>query len=185
MVAWELQGRFGFLPGVPLPLKSKIEETNGYLETPRTLGEHLKKRSRELGLLQQEAAEIMGVSADTALNWEKDKVRPAAAQFRLLAAILGYDPNTCAPYPRRTGWRPNSGAFGVSHAQVAKHLGWTRGVLGATSTWRLSPYRAGSVGSIPHAEVAILAGVHSLRRHSSEPPIHERSSLLSEVGTKC
>lgn len=59
---------------------------------PATLGEHLKKRRRELGLLQRDAAEMMGVSTDTVANWEKDKAKPVAAQFRPVLAFLGYDP---------------------------------------------------------------------------------------------
>ena len=69
-----------------------------YSENPQTLGEHLKKRRRELGLLQREAAERMGIWAETYANWEKGKSEPVAAQFRPVVLFLGYDP-TPAPTP--------------------------------------------------------------------------------------
>lgn len=36
---------------------------------------------------------MMGVSTETVLNWEKDKTRPVASQFRPLVEFLGYDPS--------------------------------------------------------------------------------------------
>ena len=80
------------------PLKAL--RAKDYSENPQTLGEHLKKRRRELGLLQREAAEMMGLSTDTVVNWEKDKTKPVAAQFRPAVAFLGYDP-TPEPNSRR------------------------------------------------------------------------------------
>ena len=57
-----------FCRGTRLTLNAP--RTKGYPEKPQTLGEHLKKRRRELGLLQREAAERMGISTDTYANWE-------------------------------------------------------------------------------------------------------------------
>jgi len=34
---------------------------------------------------------MLGVSNDTVVNWEKDKTKPVAAQFRLVVAFLGHD----------------------------------------------------------------------------------------------
>jgi DNA-binding XRE family transcriptional regulator len=65
------------------PLRSK-----DYSETPQNLGEHLKKRRKELGLLQREAAEQMGIQRDTYLNWEKGKTRPVTAHFRTVVEFL-------------------------------------------------------------------------------------------------
>jgi transcriptional regulator with XRE-family HTH domain len=56
------------------------------------LGGHLKKRRRELGLLQREASERMGIQRDTYVNWEKGRTEPVASQFRPIVAFLGYDP---------------------------------------------------------------------------------------------
>jgi DNA-binding XRE family transcriptional regulator len=71
------------------PLTLEALRAKDYSENPQTLGGHLKKRRRQLGLLQREAAEILGVSTDTVVNWEKDKTKPVAAQFRPVVALLG------------------------------------------------------------------------------------------------
>ncbi len=79
-----------FCQGVPVTLKSL--RLKYYSGIPQTLGEHLKKRRKELGLLQREVAMQMGISRKTCTNWEKDKTAPSAADFRLVVAFLGYDP---------------------------------------------------------------------------------------------
>lgn len=84
------QRRVPCLRGVPLTLKAL--RMKDYSEEPQTLGEHLKKRRKKLGLLQREAADRMQVSTDTVVNWEKDRTRPVPAQFRPLIQFLGYDP---------------------------------------------------------------------------------------------
>jgi DNA-binding XRE family transcriptional regulator len=62
-----------------MPLTLKALRAKDYSENPQTLGEHLKKRRRELGLLQREAAERMGILTETYGNWEKDKSKPVAS----------------------------------------------------------------------------------------------------------
>ncbi|MDP1962656.1 MAG: helix-turn-helix transcriptional regulator [Reyranella sp.] len=89
-----------FYRGVPLTLKA--QKPKDYSETPHTLGEHLKKRRRELGLLQKEAAVRMGIGTETYANWEKGKTQPVAAQFRPVVEFLGYDPTANSGDPCRT-----------------------------------------------------------------------------------
>lgn len=59
---------------------------------PTTLGEHLKRRRRALGLTQEQAASIMGVSPDSYQGWEGDSYPPLAAMRVRLMRFLGYDP---------------------------------------------------------------------------------------------
>jgi len=70
------------------PLTVKALRARDYSENPQTVGEHLKKRCRQLGLLQREAADQMGIGVETYANWEKGKTEPAAAQFRPVVAFL-------------------------------------------------------------------------------------------------
>ena len=79
------------------PLTLKALRAKDYSETPETLGEHLKKRRQELGLLQRQAANQMGIGIDTFRNWESGNTEPVASQFRPVIAFLGYDPT---PEPR-------------------------------------------------------------------------------------
>lgn len=46
-------------------------EAKDYSEEPQTLGQHLKKRRRELGLLQREAAAQMRVVTETYANGKR------------------------------------------------------------------------------------------------------------------
>jgi transcriptional regulator with XRE-family HTH domain len=129
------------------------------------LGEHLKKRRRELGLLQREAAERMGVSNDTVVNWEKDKSKPVPAQFRPVVAFLGYDP-TSQPQTLAERVEAKQRSLGASLAQVARYLGWDPGSLRRylDGTWRLSPDRRDTLEAFLDAEDTALASLHSLKR---------------------
>ena len=113
-----------FVPGVPLTFK--VLRPKDYSENPQTLGAHLKKRRRELGLLQREAAERMDILTETFANWEKDKTEPVAAQFRPVVEFLGYDPS---PKARILAERVEAKRRGlsVSFDQIAGHLGWDCG----------------------------------------------------------
>jgi transcriptional regulator with XRE-family HTH domain len=131
-----------FCHGVPLTVKAR--KPKDYSDTPQTLGEHLKKRRRELGLLQREAGERLGVTKETVANWEKDKTKPVPSQFAPVIAFLGYDP---CPEPNTLAERVEAKRreLGVTFEQVAGCLGWDPGSLSRylNGTWGLSPARAG------------------------------------------
>jgi transcriptional regulator with XRE-family HTH domain len=110
---------------------------------PQSLGEHLKKRRKELGLLQREAAAQMGVNTFTYLNWEKGKTKPVPSQFRPVVAFLGYDP---PPAPTSLAERVEAKrrSLGTTLDQVAQYLGWDPASLYRylKGVWRLPPERA-------------------------------------------
>ena len=76
-----------------VPMTVKTPKPKNYSDTPQTLGQHLKKRRKELGLFQREVAAQMGIGTETYANWEKGNTKPVAAQFRPIVAFLGYDPS--------------------------------------------------------------------------------------------
>jgi transcriptional regulator with XRE-family HTH domain len=129
------------------------------------LGEHLKKRCRQLGLLQRQAAEMMGVSTDTVVNWQRDKTEPVAAQFRPVVAFLGYDP-TPEAQTLADRLEAKQRTLGASLAQVARHLGWDPGSLRRylNGTWHISPDRQEALEALLNAEDESLACLHSLKR---------------------
>ena len=147
------------------PLTFKALRAKDYSQNPQTLGQHLKKRRRQLGLLQREAAEMMGVSTDTVVNWEKDKTEPVAAQFRPIVAFLGYDP-TPEAQTLADRLEAKQRTLGASLAQVARHLGWDPGSLKRylDGTWRISSDRRDILEAFLNTDDAALAGVHSLKR---------------------
>jgi DNA-binding XRE family transcriptional regulator len=147
------------------PLTLKARRSKDYSQNPQTLGEHLKKRRRELGLLQREAAERILIKRDTYVNWETGKTEPVAAQFRPVVEFLGYDP---APTPTTLGERleAKQRSLGASFSQVARHLGWDPGSLRRylDGTWRISPDRQLALEVFLSTEVAELGAVLSAWR---------------------
>jgi transcriptional regulator with XRE-family HTH domain len=155
------------------PLTVKTLRAKDYLENPQTLGEHLKKRRRELGLLQWEAAKRMGIDRWTYLNWEKGKTQPVAAQFRPVVAFLGYDPS---PVPETLAERLQAKrrALGVTFSQVAQYLGWDGGTLTRylNGTWRMPPNRAAALAAFLKAGAGELFNSYDVRQRANRPGCH-------------
>ena len=59
---------------------------------PKTLGEHIRKRRRKLGLMQKEIADQLGVNPWTVLNWENGHTVPPIGSMPTVVRFLGYDP---------------------------------------------------------------------------------------------
>ena len=66
------------------------------LSTPpvelRTIGDHLRKRRLDLGLVQSEVAAQLGVTTFTVTNWEINRTVPAVRCHPGLIRFLGYVP---------------------------------------------------------------------------------------------
>lgn len=100
----------------------------GYPREPRTLGEHLRKRRIDLGLLQREVADQIGVTVETVLGWELRGRQPVIRHWPGILEFLGYDPcsepQTTAErlkgVRRRRGWsqRELAGRLGVDPSAV-------------------------------------------------------------------
>lgn len=86
-----LQTRVAFLPYGPKCLKSL--KPVPYEREPRTLGQHLKKRRLELGLLQRDLRTRFKLEKETYANWEKDRCYPAIKHWPAIIQFLGCDPN--------------------------------------------------------------------------------------------
>src|SRR5262249_48511163 len=59
---------------------------------PGTLGEHLRRKRHQKGLLQREAAAAIGVNEWTYRSWETDLKKPSVAFWPKAIRYLGYDP---------------------------------------------------------------------------------------------
>ncbi|MFH1277565.1 MAG: helix-turn-helix transcriptional regulator [Candidatus Eisenbacteria bacterium] len=58
------------------------------------MGDHLRKRRMDLGLLQREVAERLGVAKDTYRFWECNRARPLPRQWEGIIRFLGYRPSS-------------------------------------------------------------------------------------------
>jgi transcriptional regulator with XRE-family HTH domain len=56
------------------------------------LGDHIRKRRLDLGLLQREVAEKLRVRPSTVQNWEGNATTPNYHRLKAIVQFLGYDP---------------------------------------------------------------------------------------------
>ena len=63
----------------------------------RTLGDHLRKRRLDLGLLQRDVAEILAVDKMSVCNWEVNRTSPALRFVPRIVEFLGYVPDDSQP----------------------------------------------------------------------------------------
>lgn len=54
----------------------------------------LRQYRNQMGLTQQELADLVGVSFRTIQSWERDETYPNASHLFRLCEIFGTDPNT-------------------------------------------------------------------------------------------
>jgi len=89
-----------------------------YIESPKTLSDHVRKRRLELGLLQQDVALWLNVSVWTYRNWENRRTTPGAIVYQRIVEILGYYPH---PVPQTLGHRLHKirRCLGLTSSQAA------------------------------------------------------------------
>lgn len=81
------------LPFCHVTLKGqKLLPPPRYSEDPRSLGEWLRKRRIEVGILQRELAVTLEVCERTIGRWESDQHRPSQVQMVALVRLFGEPP---------------------------------------------------------------------------------------------
>ncbi len=100
-----------------------------------TIGDHVKRRRCEIGLLQREAARLLGVSEFTVINWETNRCSPNLRVLPRVISFVGY-----SPFPEGESLRERlvarRWALGLSRRELAQRLEvdpatlgrWERGV---------------------------------------------------------
>ncbi len=130
-------GRVAFLPWVPVRLKC-LRPKEAAIEL-RTLGDHIRARRLHLRLTQCTAAERLGVSAWTVLNWERAKTEVPVQAVPAVIRFLGYD-----PYPAPTTLTERMQAkrrhMGWSIQDAAQALGVDAGTWGAWEAGVVKPW---------------------------------------------
>jgi transcriptional regulator with XRE-family HTH domain len=77
---------------IEIPLEK--QPLPGYPTNPLTIGDHIRKRRMDLGLLQREVAELIGVTESSVWNWEHG-VEPEQHYNPKIIKFLGYIPFDC------------------------------------------------------------------------------------------
>jgi DNA-binding XRE family transcriptional regulator len=77
-------------PSVPLHLKARKPECER--DEGDSLGAHLRRRRRELGLLRVDAARVLGTDEKSLMFWERDERGPFVSAYPAVIRYLGYEP---------------------------------------------------------------------------------------------
>jgi DNA-binding XRE family transcriptional regulator len=98
-----------------------------------TIGDHLRKRRLDVGLLQRELAERLGVDETTVTNWELNRTAPALRFLPGIVRFLGYvlraAENTLGE--RLLGFRRERGLSQSSVWPITRDRSGNAGPLGA------------------------------------------------------
>jgi transcriptional regulator with XRE-family HTH domain len=118
------------LPFCSLALKGQKPKSKEYPKGINTLGDHLRKRRLDLGLLQREVAERIGVDETTIYHWERQRNMPEIRFIAPIIKFLGYDPilkpesfpEKLRAYRSRMGLSQKNFAikFGIDPSTIAK-----------------------------------------------------------------
>lgn len=95
-----------------------------------TLGDHIRKRRLDLGLLQQEVAEQLGVTEATIVNWELNHTSPEIRYTPRIIAFLGYDPSDIQAETLGQRLIVYRQKMGLSQKKLARQLGVDPATLG-------------------------------------------------------
>jgi len=108
----------------------------------RTLGDHIRKRRIEMGLLQREVAERVGVDKSSVNAWERNYHQPVLRGLPAIADFLGHDLEA-PPYEAPLGVRIASKRrrLGLSQKALAGVLGIDEGTLRGLERGRLPSTR--------------------------------------------
>ena len=133
-----MQGRVAFLPCLPVTLKTLKPKESDF--EPRTLGQHIKHCRLTRNLTQDEAGRLLGIGADTILNWEKGHTKPPIESMRAVLQFLGYDP---LPEPTNLSerLRATRRGMGWSIRKAAEQLGVDPGAWRDWEQGRVILYR--------------------------------------------
>lgn len=112
----------------------------GYPSSLNTLGDHIRRRRLDLGLMQRTVAGQLGVREETVGLWENGLARPLPRHYGTIVTFLGYDPepgdHTVARRLRAVRRR-----LGLSQADFAAKVGLDEGSVCRWESGRRRPSR--------------------------------------------
>jgi transcriptional regulator with XRE-family HTH domain len=117
------------LPFCSVTLLAKKPHSEAYPKELSTIGDHLRKRRLDLGMLQRQVAQLMGVDTTTITNWEKGQCQPTLRMLPKLIEFLGYSPfpiESASIGERIKAYRRE---HGISQKELANLLGVDPGTL--------------------------------------------------------
>ncbi|MCE5199866.1 MAG: helix-turn-helix transcriptional regulator [Armatimonadota bacterium] len=80
------------LPFCHVQLHAQKPLPRAYPTELKTLGDYIRKRRLDLGLLQKDVAQILGVTEASVFYWETHRASPRARYASKIMEFLGYLP---------------------------------------------------------------------------------------------
>lgn len=109
-------------------MKAKKLSSNQYNTLITTIGDHLRKKRLELGLLQREVADRTGATECSVYLWETNRAAPTFPFLPKIIEFLGYCPYDPVWTPgERLSWIRKY--RGLSQTAMARRLGVDPGTL--------------------------------------------------------
>jgi DNA-binding transcriptional regulator YiaG len=88
---WQLNPTHA-LPFCHVRLSGPKPQSKAYPKHLKTLGDHIRKRRLDLGLLQKDVAEQLRVETASICNWESNETQPMVHCLPGIIAFLGHNP---------------------------------------------------------------------------------------------
>jgi len=119
---------------LPIRLSARKSTAPSYPSDLRTLGDHLRRKRLDLGLLQRELAQQLGIAEASIWQWENNRTKPKIHLIPGIYDFLGYAPYE-VPAQFADWLRQVRMGLGLSRRKLAAKLGmdvttidrWERG----------------------------------------------------------
>lgn len=124
-----------------LTLISRKSKTYPSLEECRTLGDPIRRRRLEPGLLQRDVALLLGITSSTLGNWEKGGNEPEVESHPAILTFLGYRP--CQRVETRGQWIMSHHTHrGLSQTALARAIGVDPGSISRWENGERAPMKS-------------------------------------------
>lgn len=102
----------------------------GYPRHMRTIGDHLRKERLDLGLLQKDVAQRLGVDPSSVYNWENGRSSPKLSLMPQVLEFLEYVPIVSSSESVGEKVKALRRLMGVRQEDLARHLAVDPSTLG-------------------------------------------------------
>jgi transcriptional regulator with XRE-family HTH domain len=127
------------LPFYKTELKALRPPSPDYPTVLNTLGDHIRKKRLELGLLQKDVANIIDTDTDTIWNWENNYATPYISYLPNIIKFLGYVPFNTSCNTLREKIVTSRKLLGLSQRKFALLIGIAPSTLGKWEQGKTKP----------------------------------------------